>query len=89
MESKTRHQQARDQIDDWFQYHAPTRETGAKYDRIRSAAKALAYMITNECPECADRTAALRKLREAVMTANASIACDQSLGGCKGEACGE
>lgn len=79
MEPKTRHEQVRKQIDDWFQYHAPTKEIAARYDRIRSAAKALAYVISNECPDCADRTAALRRLREAVMTANASIACDAAL----------
>lgn len=40
---------------------------------IRQAAKYLAEHIIRACPRSADRSAALRKVREAVMTANASI----------------
>jgi alkanesulfonate monooxygenase SsuD/methylene tetrahydromethanopterin reductase-like flavin-dependent oxidoreductase (luciferase family) len=63
-------------IDNWFQYHEPTPADIDKYARIREAAKALAYVISDECPISADRTVAFRKLRECVMTANASIACN-------------
>jgi NMD protein affecting ribosome stability and mRNA decay len=57
-----------------FQYHAPSESQIARYKEIREAAKVLAYVIQEQCPDCADKYAALRKVREAVMTANASIA---------------
>lgn len=44
------------------------------YQAIRQFAKALAITILQHSPECADRSAALRKLREVVMTANAAVA---------------
>lgn len=61
-------------LEDIFTYHAPSPEQAEKYVRIRQAAKFLAYVIDKECEPGADRTAAIRHLREAVMTANASIA---------------
>lgn len=61
-------------IDDLFTYHAPTPEQAAKYQRVSAACKAAALVIHNECPPSPDRTAAMRLLREARMTANASIA---------------
>ncbi len=61
-------------IDTLFIYHPPTPEQVDKYRRIRDAAKALAFVILAECDGGPDRTAAIRKVREAVMTANASIA---------------
>ena len=62
------------QIDDWFTYHAPHGTQPERYIAIREAARQLAVSIVTHCPPSADRTAALRKVREAVMTANASIA---------------
>lgn len=63
-----------DQIEEWFTYHPPRDDQPERYKAIRSAAKDLARVIEANCPGSADRTAALRKLRECVMTANASIA---------------
>ena len=57
-----------------FTYHSPQGDQAARYQRIREAALALALVINDTVPECADKTAAVRKLREAVMTANAAIA---------------
>jgi hypothetical protein len=62
-----------DQIDEAFQYHAPTTEQIAKMEELRRLAHDLAHCIMAECPASADRSAALRKLRECIMTANASI----------------
>ena len=45
-----------------------------RYVKIREHAKALAHVIVETTPQCADQTAAIRKLRECVMTANAAIA---------------
>ena len=63
-----------EELDAMFTYHAPNDEQIAKYQAIRSAARSLAFVIVNNTPSCADQTAAIRKLREAVMTANAAIA---------------
>jgi len=61
-------------LENIFTFHAPTPEQAAQYVRIRTAAKFLAYVIDRECAPGPDRTAAIRHVREAVMTANASIA---------------
>lgn len=61
-------------INDLFTYHPPTLEQAAKYQRINEAGKAFALVIDAECPESPDRTAAMRLVREARMTANSSIA---------------
>ncbi|HWF05568.1 MAG TPA: hypothetical protein VHA06_17915 [Candidatus Angelobacter sp.] len=45
-----------------------------KYEGVGDAAKHLALVIWKLCPAGADRTDAIRKLREAVMTAKAAIA---------------
>lgn len=61
-------------LDDLFKYHPPTADQLPKYEALRSAAKAFAQTVVDNCPPSADRTAAIRKIREAVMTANASVA---------------
>lgn len=65
----------KDNIENWFSYHAPAEGDLERYIAIREAAKSLANIIVANTPASADQTAALRKLRECVMTANASIAC--------------
>lgn len=64
-----------DQLENWFTYHAPSSDEPAKYQAIREAGKNLARTIRDNCPPSADTTAAIRKVREATMTANAAIAC--------------
>ena len=61
----------------WFAYHAPDPAKGdvEAYQRIREAGKAFAAVIVENTPPSADQTAAIRKVREAVMTANAARAC--------------
>lgn len=61
-------------IEDLFTYHPPTSEQAEKYKRINEAGKAFALVVYNECPSSPDRTTAIRQIREARMTANASIA---------------
>jgi len=60
-------------IDTYFEYHEPTEEQVQQMKVIRGTAKALAMAIINNTPKSADQSAAIRKLREAVMTANAAI----------------
>lgn len=62
-------------IEEWFVYHAPSADQLPRYQIIRDTAKELAHVIAQNTPACADQSAALRLLREAVMTANAAIAC--------------
>ncbi len=57
-----------------FTYHAPTEDQTAAYGRIRKLAMDLALEIHDSVPLGPDRAAAIRKVREAVMTANAGIA---------------
>ncbi len=62
-----------DEIRDLFMYHAPTPEMTAKFLLVRDAIETAALAIDANCPPGADRTAAMRKLKEAHMTANAAI----------------
>jgi len=64
----------KDKIDDLFTYHAPDATQAAQYEAIRQGAKAFAYIALANSPTSADQTAAIRKLRECVMTLNAAIA---------------
>jgi hypothetical protein len=59
----------------WFTYHAPTVDQIPRYETLRKAALDFACVIDANCPNGPDKTAVFRKIREAVMTANASIAC--------------
>lgn len=63
-------------IDEVFRYHAPGPEQLAHYEAIRAGAKEFARILAAHTPPSADRTAAFRKLREVVMTANGSVALD-------------
>jgi len=62
----------------WFSYHPPTSaEQKEAYEQIRTAGFDMASAILFYVPVGPDQSAAIRKIREAVMTANAGIACDQ------------
>lgn len=63
-------------IDNWFQYHQPTAVQVAKYSELRNLAKAFAELFDKSVPDCADKTAAMRHLRETVMAMNLAIACN-------------
>lgn len=66
-----------EQIEHWFMHHPPQDlATINKYAAIRAAGKILALTILENAPAGADQAAAVRKVREAVMTANAAIACE-------------
>lgn len=67
----------RAEIDNIFSYHAPKEGQPERYLRLRSAAKFFAQEIIDCTPVCADQAAAIRKVREAVMTANAAIAINE------------
>jgi hypothetical protein len=57
-----------------FDHHAPDAAQVERITEVRNACKHAAQVILAVCPHSADRSAAIRLLREAMMTANASIA---------------
>jgi hypothetical protein len=59
-----------------FTYQPPRPDQIAKYTAIRTAGLVLGNVILQVTPTCADQQAAIRLVREAVMTANAAIALD-------------
>lgn len=64
-------------IDNWFTYHPPTDEhTKAAYQAIRQMAHGFADLCNAVVPDCADKTAAFRDLRNCVMAMNLAIACN-------------
>ncbi len=58
----------------FFKYHAPNEVTIPKYAAINQAAKNFAEVVLANCPRGADRSAAIRLIRDARMTANAAVA---------------
>jgi len=62
-------------LENWFTYHAPTGEQQSKYLLIRATALDFARILVNNTPAGPDQSAAIRQLRECVMTANQAIAC--------------
>jgi hypothetical protein len=57
-----------------FTYHPPDDAQRVAYERIREEAREFARVLLEHTPRCADQSAALRLLRDCVMTANAAIA---------------
>lgn len=66
-----------DEMDNWFSYHAPTPEQIIAFGEIRTAGKIFAETVNRHVPASADKTAAMREIRGAVMTANLAVACFQ------------
>ena len=64
----------RENVADLFSYHAPDADQLVTYEKLRTEARQFAKAILDLTPSCADQQAALRLLRECVMTANAAIA---------------
>jgi hypothetical protein len=63
-----------EQLVQFFTYHSPRPDQIPRYGQIRFDALLLARTIVACTPAGPDQTAAIRKLRECVMTANAAIA---------------
>lgn len=64
----------KDELDNNYKYHTATSAHKAKYNTIRSEARALAQIIEDLCPDGREKSLAHTKLEEAMMWANASIA---------------
>ena len=67
----------REDVDRMFTYHPPKGDQTERYESLRHAARLLGMTIIELTPPSADQTAAIRKLRECVMTANAAIALEE------------
>jgi hypothetical protein len=61
-------------LNEIFRYHAPDKFAAQKYENIREAARHFAKVLLMNVPPGADRTCALRHVRDAVMTANSGVA---------------
>lgn len=61
-------------VDTVFTYQPVEPDQIEKYQAIRQGARDFARTLLTNTPKSADQTMAIRKLRECVMTANASIA---------------
>ena len=62
-------------LNNWFTYHSPTSMQQQSYLALRNKARELADLFNESVPDCADKTAAMRHLRETVMAMNLAIAC--------------
>jgi hypothetical protein len=65
------------QLLDIFSYHRVRGDQGLRYADIREAALNFARVIIRSTPQSGDQDAAIRKVREAAMTANAAIALEK------------
>ena len=63
-------------LDGLFEYHAPNEDQIADMKLLRTDAKILARTINKVVPESADKSAALRLLRQCVQISNAAIVLD-------------
>lgn len=68
---------AADDLGNWFTYHPPRPEQISLYETLRDAGRVMAEHITDCAPPSRERSTALAKVREAVMWANAAIACNE------------
>lgn len=62
------------EVDAQFTYQKPRENQIPRYQDVRELGRAFALSVLRNCPPSADRSAALRKIREAVATANSAIA---------------
>lgn len=66
-------------LENWFTHHAPLEGQPDRYETIRAQGLIMARLIFELTPPGPDQAAAIRKVREAVFTANASIACEHEV----------
>ena len=64
----------KENLNDVFTYHAPNDIQQKQYVALRNSAADFAFTILENTPVCEDQQAAIRLVREAVMTANAAVA---------------
>lgn len=62
-------------LDSVFTYHPPTEDQIPRYETLRATGRVMAQVIAELVPPGPERSTALARVREAVMWANAGIAC--------------
>lgn len=60
-------------LERWLAYAPPTPEQTENLKKMRAAATDFVTAVCENVPPSADRTVALRKIKEALMTANAAL----------------
>ena len=65
------------EVDEQLTYHSMSTEQLTRSMLIREAAKDFAQTVLYNTPSSADQSAAIRHIREALMTANAAIALEK------------
>lgn len=63
----------KDNVKEVFTYHAPSPEQVEKMERLRLKQIELAELALEVVPDCADKSVAMRNLREFRMNCNAAI----------------
>ena len=61
-------------LDEVMTYHKPDTERARKHEVVNTAAKEFIRTLLQNCPPCADRSSAIRSVREARLWANSAIA---------------
>lgn len=61
-------------VSEVVRYHKPTEAQVISHETLAVTAENFIKIILTHCPQCADTTAAIRKVREAKMTASAAVA---------------
>lgn len=66
-----------EQLDRWCAHHAPgSPAVVAAHEQIRKAARAMMTAVQEVVPEGPDKTVVFRAVRDAMLLANAAIACN-------------
>ena len=64
-------------VTDVVRYHAPTGTQAARHEFLSKATEGFIAAILANAPDCADRSTAIRCVREAKMWASAAIALEE------------
>lgn len=67
-------------LQDLFTYQASTEKQQSKYKAVFQKGFEFANLIMESTPSCVDQSEAIRKIREAVMFANAAVALEDDIG---------
>jgi hypothetical protein len=67
-----------DNIRNRFSYHPPNGNQKMRYELIRAGAHAFAVLLVSHCPDSRELSLAMTHLQQAMMFANAAIACNET-----------
>jgi hypothetical protein len=62
-----------EQVEDLFKYHEPSKYQASRMGAVGDKAKKLCHLILDKVPDSADRTHAIRLLKDCVMWCNGAI----------------